>query len=103
MMIASIIGMAIIVYFSRYLFLEPKLPLKLNNKAMRFLNYSSPTILTAIWGPIVFVHDEQIDISWHNTYLLAAVLAVILIWKSKNVLLTTVLSMSVFLLINWLS
>ncbi|EAT13958.1 AzlD domain-containing protein [Bermanella marisrubri] len=102
MMWAAIAGMTAIVFFSRYVFLEPKLPLRLNQKAVRFLNYSSPAILTAIWGPIVFVHDKQIDMTWHNAYFMAALFAVLLIWKTGNVLLTTVLSMAVFLVLNTL-
>ncbi|WED24477.1 AzlD domain-containing protein [Vibrio sp. JC009] len=100
MIMLSILAMAGLVFFSRYLFLEPKLPLRLNDKAQRLLSFSSPAILTAIWAPIVFVQDGELAIETTNPYLLGAALAVLLVWKTKNVLLTTVISMVFFLVVK---
>ncbi|MEF1229880.1 AzlD domain-containing protein, partial [Vibrio fortis] len=49
----TILLMTAIVFVSRYLFLEPAVPLRLNASARRLLRYSGPAVLTAIWGPIV--------------------------------------------------
>lgn len=100
MIMLSILAMTVLVFVSRYLFLEPKLPLRLSPRLQRLLSYSGPAVLTAIWAPIVFTHEQTLWLSNQNPYLWAALLAAILAWKSKNVLLTTVLSMSVFLLLN---
>lgn len=100
MIILSILAMTAVVFLSRYLFLSPKLPLKLNGNAQRLLSYSSPAVLTAIWAPIVFVHDERLSLSYHNPYLIAAILAAFIAWKTKNVIATTLISMIVFFLVK---
>ncbi|MCF7362180.1 MULTISPECIES: AzlD domain-containing protein [Vibrio] len=100
MIIISILAMTCLVFLSRYLFLEPRLPLRLSPGVQKLLSYSSPAVLTAIWAPIVFTHDSQLNTSVSNPYLWAAVLAGIIAWKTNNVLLTTVVSMAVFLVLN---
>jgi len=102
MIMLSILAMTALVFLSRYLFLEPRLPLRLNPQAQRLLTYSSPAVLTAIWAPIVFMPEQQLWLSTSNPYLIAAVVAAVLAWKSKNVLLTTIISMLVFLALKLL-
>ncbi|PSW16069.1 branched-chain amino acid ABC transporter [Photobacterium rosenbergii] len=103
MIILSILVLTALVFLSRYLFLEPKLPLKINPELQRLLKYSSPAVLTAIWAPIVFMPEgEGLWLAVDNPYLLSALLAAGLAWKTKNVLLTTVVSMFVFLILNLL-
>ncbi|GLO63839.1 branched-chain amino acid ABC transporter [Vibrio sp. MACH09] len=98
MIMLSILAMAALVFISRYLFLEPRLPIRLNSKAQRLLAYSSPAVLTSIWGPIVFIQDDEVALSLTNPYLIGALVAAFLVWKTKNVLWTTIISMAVFLL-----
>lgn len=100
MTMLTILLMTAIVFISRYLFLEPALPLRLNAKMQRLLNYSGPAILTAIWGPIVFAPEGDLQISLNNPYLLAACVAAFLVWKSGNLLLSIALSMGFFMLLN---
>ncbi len=100
MILLSIFAMTCLVFLSRYLFFEPKLPLRLSPAVQRLLSYSSPAVLTAIWAPIVFTHDSSLTVSSSNPYLWAAALAGVIAWKTKNVLLTTVISMAVFLILN---
>jgi branched-subunit amino acid transport protein len=100
MIFLQILAMAALVFFSRYLFLEPKLPLRLNSTLQRLLNYSSPAVLTAIWAPIVLTPHHTLWFSRDNPYLWAASLAIVIAWKTKNVLMTTVVSMGVFLVLN---
>ncbi|MFY0642329.1 MAG: AzlD domain-containing protein [Bermanella sp.] len=96
MIMLTIFLMAGIIYLSRYGFLEPRLPITLNAATLKFLSYSAPAVLTAIWGPIVFVNEHSLNISWNNDYLLCAVAAIILAMTTRNTLLTTLLSMSIF-------
>lgn len=102
MVMLSILAMTLLVFASRYLFIEPKLPLKLNPQAQRLLSYSSPAVLTAIWAPIVFLPEQELWISTENPYLIAAVVAAIIAWKTGNVLLTTIVSMLIFLALKLL-
>lgn len=96
----TILLMTTIVFVSRYLFLEPAVPLRLNSSARRLLRYSGPAVLTAIWGPIVFAPEKALWLSAENPYLIAGVVTFLLIWKTGNVLLTIGISMAVFLFYN---
>lgn len=100
MIMLSILAMTVLVFVSRYLFLEPKLPLRLNAQAQRLLSYSSPAVLTAIWAPIVFMPEQELWLTSSNPYLIGAVVAAITAWKTKNVLLTTFVSMAIFLVLK---
>jgi len=99
-MILSILAMTFVVFLSRYLFLEPKVPLKLNHHAQGLLSYSGPVVLTALWAPIVFVPNNTLSLTLANPYLLAGLATALLIWKTRNVLLSILLSMGLFLLLN---
>lgn len=96
----TIILMTVIIFISRYIFIEPKLPLRLNSGMVKFLSYSAPAVLTAILAPIVFIQDNTLHLNLDNSYLIGAVFAVLLILLTRNTLLTAVLSMVLFFLIH---
>ncbi|MGH8375998.1 MAG: AzlD domain-containing protein, partial [Pseudomonas sp.] len=45
---AVIIGMGVLVFLNRYVFLEPRLPVRLSSNARQFLGFAVPGMLTAI-------------------------------------------------------
>lgn len=92
--------MAALVFISRYIFLEPRLPIRLGPKILHFLHYTGPAVLTAIWAPIVFQRDGILNLSSENPYIIAASVAAILAITTRNVLLTTILSMALFFIIQ---
>ena len=94
-----IISMALVVFASRHILLEPKIPIRLGKNTLVFLSYSAPAVLTAILAPIVFTPEGNLDISLGNSYLICAVVATILAIVTRNTLLTTVLSMGLFFII----
>ncbi|SQD80785.1 AzlD domain-containing protein [Moritella yayanosii] len=96
----TIILMTVIIFISRYIFIEPKLPLRLNPGMVKFLSYSAPAVLTAILAPIVFIQDKTLHLNFDNSYLIGAVFAVLLILITRNTLLTAVLSMLLFFLVH---
>ncbi|MGR5178141.1 AzlD domain-containing protein [Vibrio parahaemolyticus] len=98
----TILVLTLVVFISRYLFLEPRVPLRLSSGAQRFLSYASPAVLTAIWGPIVFLPHGKLALSDNLPYLLAALFAMVLALTTKNVLFTTIISIVVFLVLNLL-
>jgi branched-subunit amino acid transport protein len=53
-------------------------------------------VLAASLAQTLFVPDGQFDFSWRNIYLLAAVPAVLVAWRSRNVLLTMLSGMAAF-------
>jgi len=98
----TILAMAALVFASRYLFLEPKLPVRLSKQTLTFLSYSAPAVLTAIVAPIVFIQEGSsgLDLSLNNSYLVSAAVATILAYTTRNVLLTTIASMVLFFTIH---
>lgn len=96
----TILAMMAIVFSSRYLFLEPKLPLKLSKKTQHFLSYSAPAVLTAILTPIIFIRDDSLSLSLDNPYLISGAVALILAIITRNTLLTTIISMALFFILK---
>ena len=94
-------GMTLILFFNRYLFLEPRLPIRLNRRAKEFLGFAVPGMLTAICGPIIFVKDHRLDLSADNPYLLAGLCAIGLMLWSRNVLISVASSVGLFYLFRW--
>ncbi|WP_105265571.1 AzlD domain-containing protein [Pseudoalteromonas sp. T1lg76] len=95
-MITTILLMAAITFGSRYLFLHHALPFRVGAKMQRFLSFSAPAVLTAIWVPIVVLPGNQWQLSYQNPYLVAALVAIITAYKSHSIYATTLLSMAVF-------
>ena len=103
MIYIMIVTMGLVVFLNRYLFIEPSLPVRLNRGAREFLGFAVPGMLTAICGPIIFLADHQhLNLSPTNPYLLAGICAVALMYWTRNVLLTVLLSMALFYLFRWL-
>ncbi|GAA5129961.1 AzlD domain-containing protein [Thalassotalea piscium] len=96
MTLITIFLLALITFSTRYLFLHPKTPVRLGPKMIRFLSFSAPAVLTAIWVPIIFVQQGQLMLSWKNPYLVAATVAVLVAAKSKSIYLTLFVSVAVF-------
>ena len=101
MIFVMIVAMGLIVFFNRYLFIEPRLPVRLTRGAREFLGFAVPGMLTAICGPISFCADHRLNLSPANPYLLAGICAVALMVWTRNVLLTVLLSMALFYLFRW--
>ncbi|MBN2975567.1 AzlD domain-containing protein [Pseudomonas lactucae] len=101
MIYLMIVGMGLVVFFNRYLFIEPRLPVRLNRGAREFLGFAVPGMLTAICGPIIYLPDHQLNLSPANPYLLAGICAIGLMYWTRNVLMTVLLSMALFYLFRW--
>ncbi|WP_019616776.1 AzlD domain-containing protein [Psychromonas ossibalaenae] len=100
MNIITIILLACITFSSRYLFLEPMLPLKIGPKIKSLLSFSAPAVLTAIWFPIVFIRDNSLTSSLTDPYLAAAAVAVIASYKTRSIYFTLGISLCVFALLQ---
>lgn len=100
MTLITILLMAMITFLTRYLFIHPKIPLRLNAKMVSFLSFSAPAVLTAIWVPIIFIRDGELALSAYNPYLLAGTVAVILAAKKANIYWILIASGSLFVLLK---
>lgn len=101
MTLLTIFLLAVITFTSRYLFLHPKLPVKLGPRMETFLSFSAPAVLTAIWVPIIFIREGHLNLSLSNPYLLAATVAILVAKKTHSVYLTLASSVTVFILLRY--
>ena len=93
-------SVAALVFASRFLLMEPWLPLKLSDNVQQILSFSAPAVLTAIAAPIVFIREEQLSVGMGNQYLLASVVVVVVALSTRSTLWTVVLGMVSFLLLR---
>ena len=68
----------------------------------RALRFVPPAILTAIVIPELFVRSGEIQVSPMNFRLAAGLLAVVVAWRTKNMLLTILGGMLALVLLEWL-
>lgn len=92
-----LLTLAAVVFFNRYVFLEPKVAIRLPKLLERMLHYAAPCLLAAICVPIVFYDDAG---AWRgvaqNAYVYAGVVCCVLAWFTRRVLLSMALSLVVF-------
>lgn len=97
-----LLTVAALVFGSRFLLMEPWLPLKLSETVQQVLSFSAPAVLTAIAAPIVFIREDQFNLSVDNHYLIAGIIVVFLALMTRSTLLTVVLGMVSFLALRHL-
>jgi branched-subunit amino acid transport protein len=101
---AWIAGMALATFAVRYpvLLLVGRMPLP--NAVLRALKYVPPAVLTAIVAPAVLLGaDGSLDLSFGNAFLVAALAATLVAWRTRNVLLTIVVGMASLWVWRWLT
>ncbi len=93
-----ILGMAAVTFGARYLPMAVLRRFDLPGPILRGLSFVPPAVLMAIVAPAMFLPGgNTIDLSLENAYLWAGLLAFGVAWRWKNLLLTIVAGMSVFL------
>lgn len=97
-----ILGLAAIVFFNRYYFLEPTVKIKLPLIMNKMLNYSAPCLLTAICIPVVFFDGDNLKGIIDNPYIYAAIFCIVIAHYLKKVLLSVIASLVFFYFINFL-
>ena len=94
-----ILILAAIVFFNRYLFLEPRVDIKFPHFFEKMLKYSAPCLLTAICAPIIFYQDDAFRAFANNPYLYGAIFCVLMILWLKKTLLSIILSLVFFYMV----
>lgn len=97
-----ILGLAAIVFFNRYYFLEPTVKIKLPLIMNKMLNYSAPCLLTAICIPVVFFEGDNLKGIIDNPYIYGAIFCIVIALYLKKVLLSVIASLVFFYFINFL-
>lgn len=95
-------GMMAVTFGVRYPVLALVSRLSLPAFVLDALKFIPPAVLTAIIVPAVLRPAGRLDLGLDNAYLVAAVAAGLISWRSNNLLLTIVSGMAVFLAWRWL-
>lgn len=100
--ILMIAGMTAVTFGVRYPVLALVSRVSLPPVVMDALKFIPIAVLTAIIVPAVIMPTGTLDVSYTNAYLVAAVASALLAWRTKNLLLTIVMGMLIFLGWRWL-
>lgn len=96
--VVLIVGMMLVTFGVRYPVLALVGKIDLPEPVFRALRYVPPAVLTAIVMPALLMPEgNQISLSHTNAALIAGVIAGVVSWRSKSLLLTIVIGMGVFL------
>lgn len=81
-------GMALVTFLVRYPLLELVGKVSLPDRLVRALRYVPPAVLAAIIVPAVIMPTGEIALTPMNPFLVAGVVAALIAWRTKNLLLT---------------
>lgn len=84
----TIIGMGLVTYGLRLSFIILLGKVTMPPLVERGLRFVPAATLSALIWPALLLHDGQVDVSLGNERLLAALVAGLVIWRTRNVLLT---------------
>jgi branched-subunit amino acid transport protein len=90
-------GMALVTFGVRWPVLTVVGRIPLPQPVLDAMKFIPPAVLTAIILPAVLMPAGVIDISLDNAYLVAGVASALIAWRTRNLLLTIVLGMAIFL------
>lgn len=101
--ILLLLGMFFVTFGVRYPVLRLISQISLPAILIQGLKFVPPSVLTAIIVPTVLMPEgDTILVALTNAPLFASVIAILVSWRTKNLLLTILMSMSALLLWRWL-
>lgn len=95
--ILMIFGMFLVTFGVRYPPLAIVGKLELPENVLRALRYVPVAVLTAITVPATLMPQGDLYLSINNAYLIGAIVAILISWRTKNLLATIIIGMVVFL------
>ena len=101
--ILTILGMSLVTFGVRYPVLVLVRVIRLPELVTQGLKYVPPAILSAIIIPTVLIPGgDGIDLDLSNAPLFASLVATLIAWRTKNLLLTIITGMAVLWVWKWL-
>lgn len=92
-----ILGMAAVTVAVRYPVLALVSRMQVHPMVLDGMRYIPPAVLAAIIVPAVLMpHGAQIALTWRNESLVAAIVAGLVAWRTRSLLLTIALGMATF-------
>lgn len=96
--VVLILGMAAVTFSVRYPVLALIGRMNLPPAVLRALKYVPVAVLTAIVFPVVLLREGEVALRLDNAYLVGAVVAIVVAWRTRSLLWTISVGMGVFLL-----
>jgi len=93
-----ILGMMAVTFSVRYSSIVVAGRVRLPEPVLRALKFVPVAVLTAIVFPATLMPDGNLSLDWTNAYIIGAITAVLISWRTKSLVWTIVVSMAVFLL-----
>lgn len=95
--------LTLVLFFNRYLFLDPRVPVRLPGILREMLRYSAPCILTAICAPIILLQGDSLRAFPDNPYFLGALLSVAVSYalRKYNTIFSVLIGMGGFYLLSY--
>jgi len=98
----TIVGMGVVTYFTRVLFMLTIDEKKLPQFFSRWLKFVPVAVLTSIIAPIIAAPEKKLDLTFANPYFIAGIATVIVAGISRNLLLTVFSGIGFILLFKYL-
>lgn len=100
-LIILIFGMAVVTYLPRFLPMYLLTRLEVPKLFILWLRYIPVAVLAALIVPGITTVERQVHLAWGNAYFLASIVAFLVAWRSKSMMLTVTVGMGVVLLLQW--
>jgi branched-subunit amino acid transport protein len=68
----------------------------------RGLRYVPPAVLSALLVPALADLNGQVDLTWHNPQILAGILAILVAWRTRNVVYTLIAGLVSYLVLIYI-
>lgn len=99
----TIVAAGVLTFALRWSFIALIGTVELPDTLRRALRFVPAAVLSAIIWPAVLVQDTTVDLSLSNMRLLAAVIAAIVAWRTRNILYTIATGMVALWILNALA
>jgi branched-subunit amino acid transport protein len=99
--IGLIIGMAVLTFFTRFAFAVLFKGRNASKKWNALIIYVPIAVFTTIIVPALLFPEEKLDISINNEYLIAGLISLLFAYKTKNLVGTVIIGISVILLLRF--
>jgi branched-subunit amino acid transport protein len=95
-----IAGMAAVTFITRFAFIVLFRKAPFSERLSRWLRFIPIAILSTLIAPTILVPQGSLDLSLHNSYLLAGITSVGVALKTRNIIATVGAGMAVILLLR---
>jgi len=100
--IALVARMAAVIYLVRWPVLTLVSRVTLPQTVLDGMKFIPPAVLAAMIAPAMFMPAGALDLHLSNASLIAGLAAGAIAWRTRNLLATIVLGMTIFLIWRWL-